>query len=94
MEAFSDSLLQEALGRNRYGQFRRRGYVSLRKYADLTREELEKMGVINYFEQEWLLDTFTKRKGEEEVVRELLVSISHTELSPTSTSTLPAPPDQ
>ena len=87
MEPFTDSLLLEALGRERYDQFRSRGYVSLRKCAELTEEELKEMGVYYGDERGWFLDTFTKGKGEEEVVRELLVSISHTELSITSSST-------
>ena len=86
MEPFSDGLLLEVFGRQKYDKLSSRGYVTLRRCAKLTYEKLEDMG-FGYYERKGLLSTFTEGKGEEEVVRELLVSISNTELSTTSSST-------
>ena len=79
MEPFNDSLLLETFGRQTYDKLNSRGYATLTKCAELTEKELREMG-IGYPESEGLLSTFTKGKGEEQVVRELLVSISNTEL--------------
>ena len=86
MESFSEGLLLEVFGRLTYDKLSSRGYVTLRKCAKLADEELRVMGFDNYFERRGLLSTFTG-KGEEQAVRELLVSISNTELSTTSSST-------
>ena len=86
MEPFSDRLLLEVFGRLTYNKLSIRGYVTLRRCAKLTKKVLVELGVGPY-ESSGLLSTFTEGKGEEEVVRELLVSISNTELSTTSSST-------
>ena len=76
MEPFSDRLLLEVFGHLKYDTLSSHGYVTLRKCAKLTNEELTKMG-FGYYERRGLLSTFTEGKGEEEVVRELLVSVSN-----------------
>ena len=81
-----NSLLLEAFGTEAYDKLSSRGYVTYGKCAELTNVKLVEMG-FGYYMRKGLLSTFTEGKGEEEVVRELLVSISNTELSTTSSST-------